>query len=1832
MRKFVIVLLLMLIALPAQAASRAEPAFRAVSFEAGFPWREGLTLSFPAAEQECKRRYGSRWRQKCSVALGAPGSQAKGVKLTPPAKGRWEWRSPTTLAFVPENRDSLKPGTLYQADFSGLRIPGFVRLPATESRTYTRPLAAMLEAANFWPDPAAAPVHRLEMRLEFNFPAHDPVFDLTLPPGAKAGKPEIVWNTDRDRLAISWPITSLPEHGGEARLDLRDVGRVWRAENGLRFSDPAHASFSQALPARDQIFNIKKVNITAEQTESLDQRYVLEVETTLHTTARDILANMFVVELPEYNSAEAITPYDWASASAISGASIKKGRFLNAASLQEESAPQSKFRFDLPVRSGRHVFVRFNSGLKSAGGIALRRDWAGAFKATPFESQVGFLQPGHILGASTVLDLFGSDLDAIAWEAQLVREPFLALLAQTSQRPFEEPLENADLEMESLAESARGRLALPAREQGRAQYAALDLGPILKRLAGSPSGLVMIRLEGLRKGEIVARASKLVLATDLSLLAKRNRKGGLDCFALRQSAGAPAGDAEVAVLGANGKAILTGRTGADGHITFPSLNGLSRGSRPVALLARKDGNIAWLPLTDRSRKLNFAGFDAGGSHVDANGTIAYVFSQRGLYRPGDTLYFGCMPRRGNFDALQPDAPLYAELIDPAGRKVWEKVFKAGESGLAELAWQSLPESMSGVYTCNVRNSREGDILGSSAVRMESFQPDTLKLKLTPPASKGWIVAEKTSAATGIDLQHLYGSPAAGHRVRAEIGIAPAAFRFAGFEEYVFKDPAPFLGNGASRSLPEQMTDEAGHAVIALPSDIGCSSALVNMRAEAFDAAGGRATRGSTSFLISPATRVLGYKLVGALTNPDFIPRGEKVELELLALDPELRPVAWPDLSFSLLRRNFITSLISDGSGGYHYDETPQELVVRSWRENQPSGPFRLALDTAEPGDFLLIARDRQGQIVLRMGYNVVGDRIASANEPLAASKMRIRLDRQEYEAGDEIKVAFALPYAATGLAAIERDGVEAFSWFHGHPGDNLITLKLPAAFEGKGYVTLTLMRSADSSAIYMDPLAYALAPFTASLERREMGLRLDAPKTARAGQPLNIELSSPKTGKAIVFAVDEGILQLAPWRDPAPLASLLGNRALDVATLQTADLLMPDHGHLAARISAFGGGAEASLFGKQFQNPFRRKQEPPLVFWSGLVETGPEPLNIAIPIKEWQTGRLRVFTVASGADCAGAVSHEVAITAPLILTPLLPNAVAPGDEFGGSLTIANTTDAKMELGLALSARGAKIVEPLPPAVSVAPQSEIVLPFLAIAGGAPGNADFSFQASSRTVSSNRDISLSVRPASALRTTLQAGMLSGPQTILAGRALYPELASQTISISSLPLPLAQSLARYLETYPYGCTEQLVSRSFAQIMLIGWPQTAAEPGKRAELLQATANAIASRFNGRFVGLWPNGEGDLLLTCYVADYLLALKEAGLAHSGLLGSICDSLSWNWALSEPSLASARASAYAIWVLARSGRVVTQQLETLLRSLDEHDLEWERDLTGALVAAIKKELALDASFNPASIRFEPDSWFDEYAQRSLLTTLVARYFPEQLSGAATQDFLDASLTAFENSAWSTFAAAQGIRALVSLPKTAAQDLANARLKCLDGEIASSLIANGVILEAKSGLCSRYAVDLPATKRPFFWQLALTGYDRQRPLEAGEHGIAIERLYLDKEGNELHALNQGDEVEARITVRSLSGPVRDCVISDLLPGGFEMIHPRQETLPDGVKAIDRQEDRLLVFADLADAPLEIVYRLRAIAPGKYAIPAATAEAMYDASLHGASSGGVLDIGRR
>ena len=76
----------------------------------------------------------------------------------------------------------------------------------------------------------------------------------------------------------------------------------------------------------------------------------------------------------------------------------------------------------------------------------------------------------------------------------------------------------------------------------------------------------------------------------------------------------------------------------------------------------------------------------------------------------------------------------------------------------------------------------------------------------------------------------------------------------------------------------------------------------------------------------------------------------------------------------------------------------------------------------------------------------------------------------------------------------------------------------------------------------------------------DRGLRLKAPEQVLPGSALSVSLSARHPGKALIFAVDEGVLQLTAFATPDPLRYLLNDRALEVETRQMFDLLMPSYG------------------------------------------------------------------------------------------------------------------------------------------------------------------------------------------------------------------------------------------------------------------------------------------------------------------------------------------------------------------------------------------------------------------------------------------------------------------------------------------------------------------------------------------------------------------------------------------------------------------------------------------------------------------------------------------------
>src|SRR5205823_3167925 len=193
--------------------------------------------------------------------------------------------------------------------------------------------------------------------------------------------------------------------------------------------------------------------------------------------------------------------------------------------------------------------------------------------------------------------------------------------------------------------------------------------------------------------------------------------------------------------------------------------------------------------------------------------------------------------------------------------------------------------------------------------------------------------------------------------------------------------------------------------------------------------------------------------------------------------------------------------------------------------------------------------------------------------------------------------------------------------------------------------------------IFVSPLSYGVVPFTANKEKRRLKVDLNAVTTAKPGEPLHISYKTDRPGKIVIFAVDEGILQVTNYRTPDPLEFYFRKCMLRVNTAQIVDLIIPEFSLLRS-VSAYGGGGDI-----QKLNPFKRITDKPVVFWSGIIDADKKHRDVDFDVLDDFDVALIIMGVAISNDTVGSSEREALIRGPFVITPSVPVLAAPGDEF-----------------------------------------------------------------------------------------------------------------------------------------------------------------------------------------------------------------------------------------------------------------------------------------------------------------------------------------------------------------------------------------------------------------------------------------------------------------------------------------------------------------------------------------------------------------------------------------
>ncbi|MEQ1516597.1 MAG: alpha-2-macroglobulin, partial [Usitatibacteraceae bacterium] len=1640
-----------------------------------------------------------RFAQSVAPLAMAGKDVTTGIAISPPLEGSWKWLEDKALEFRP--KADWPVGAEHEIKLEKSLVAPHIVLETYTPKFKTPAFIAKITRAQFYQDPTNPTLKKAVFDINFTQPVNaaelEKRIELKL-----AGQTEGVWGVGRERtkFTVSYDKLKLnayihsenlstPQEDSSIELKL-DKG-VTSARAGTPFDSPNTKAVR--VPGLASL-TITQLSANVALTAKSEPEQIITAIVSASTLEKDIKAATSAWLLPVYNpktkKEERNGPYPWADPKEITDALLKDATKvdLELVAGEREHSENHAFKYNAPI--GRYLYVQVERGMKSFGGYTLAKRAQIVVQVPPFPAQLNILGQGALLTMSgeKKVAIMVRDLPGVKMEVGRILPMQLQHLVTQTEGNFDKPQFTGSFSIENLAERFEKTIALPRLKQGKAHYEALNLGEYLKKDGVDKRGIFLLRVqgydpklarrpakkdeqeetadpdavenEGTQNGEDETKVSdredtRLLLVTDLGILVKRSLDGSQDVFVQSIATGLPVPGAEVEVIGKNGLTLFTQTTDASGRVQFAKLENLLRERTPLMYLVKKAGDMSFLPLNRRDRGLDFSRFDVGGVRNSLQpGTLsAYLFSDRGIYRPGDAINIGMIVKAASFAKSVAGLPLEVDVTDPRGLSVKREKIKLGAGGFNELNYTTQETSPTGNYTVSLYTVKDGQMhtqLGSITVRVQEFLPDRMKVgvKLSTDVAEGWVSPAELKAK--VNVQNLFGTPATNRRVEATLTLQPAFPAFRSYPDYRFYDPLR-AKEGYSDKLTDGTTDDEGNAEFALGLDrYARATYRLHFLARAFEPEGGRSVAADTAMLVSELPYLVGFKPDGDLS---YVSRGSARTVNLIAIDSKAKKIAVNDLKLELVERRFVSVLLKQPNGTYKYESRPKEIPVKESVLSIPAGGFSLALASDTPGTYFYRVRNAEGVEQNRIEFSVAGAGNVTRSLDRNA-ELQLTLKSKDVTAGEEIEVNIRAPYAGAGLITIERDKVYAHQWFKSSTQASVQKIKLPADFEGNGYLTVQFIRDPGSEEIFMSPLSYGTVPFSVNLAKRTNKLTFNAPAKVKPGEVLKIKLSAEQPTRAVVFAVDEGILQVARYKEADPLAHFFQKRSLDVRTSQILDLILPEFKKLM-QAAAPGGDGEGAL-GKNL-NPFKRKRDKPAVYWSGIVDVnGSQEFSYTVP--DSFNGTLRLMAVAVSDTTIGTLSSKAIVQGDFVLSPNAPLAVAPGDEFEVSVGVANNVagsgkDAQVTVALKTSPH-MEVVGSETQTLKIGEKKESVAIYkLKARSGAVvklGSATMSFSAALNgqpDKSAKLGTDVSVRPAGPYYTQVTVGSFTGSTEVPVKRDVFAEFRKAEAAVSPLPLVIASGLMAYLDSFPHLCTEQITSRAFPAVVLGQRPEfgNATQKDGAAKAQAAFSSAVGvlrSRQNaeGGF-GLWTASvEADEYASVYALHMLIEARERG--YNVPPDILAKGNSWLQQLAgspATDIHDVRTRAYAAYLLTRQGTVTSTYLAALRETLDKkYPTAWQKDSIAVFLAASYKLMKdekqaaklMDEPLAQLEKRGEPyryERYYDPTIRDAQTLYIASRHFPER---AKKLDFatLGAMVKTIQDGRFNTHSAAYVILAL------------------------------------------------------------------------------------------------------------------------------------------------------------------------------------------------------------
>ena len=1301
---------------------------------------------------------------------------------------------------------------------------------------------------------------------------------------------------------------------------------------------------------------------------------------------------------------------------------------------------------------------------------------------------------------------------------------------------------------------------------------------------------------------------------------------------------------EVRLVARNNEVLATKTTGADGRVDFdPGLSRGTGGSSPGLLVATLADDYGFLNLQQSAFDLT----DRGVGGRDAPEALdAFLYTERGVYRSGETVFLTALLRDAKGEA-KGGLPLTLVVKRPDG--VEYKRVSVPDQGLGghTLAVPLLSGSAAGKWEIDAYADPKAPSVGHAEFLLEDYVPERLDFAVKLAKS---IATQGEPIDFSLDARFLYGAPAVGLAVTGAVRLEAVAgseiVGYPGFMGGMTDDEFTTVENQFSDKVE---TDEKGHADLSV--DLPDATAAKPLEAKVIvDVAesGGRTVERVATLPVHAKGVMLGVKE----DFDDSLSGDDQATFEAIAVAPDGARTVRKGVSWSLYKiSNDYQWFNSEGRWSYEPVKSSKRIADGTI-DIEADAPTKFAAQVGWGRHRLDIksADGEQTSITFDVGWG--GS--ASADTP---DNVVVTLDKASYAPGEEAKLRIASHYQGKATIALVGDKLERFIDVDLADGDNVVPFKVGADWGTGAYAVATTYRPLDAKAKRMPGRALGLAWFSIDDAARRLDIAINAPDKTRPRQatslPIKIGgLAAGEEAEVTVAAVDVGILNLTGYKTPDPRGYFFGQRKLAVDIRDLYGMLIDGMEGAAGAIQT-GGDQSGNLEGNL-------PTQPPLALFSGVVKVGADGVaNVSFDLPAFN-GSVRVMAIAWSKTKVGSAEATVIVRDPVVVTATLPRFLDLGDHSQMHIDLDNVEGEAGDYRLDLDIHGplTAVADALSRTVKLAAhqRASIVMPITA-AGVGTATLDLRISGPGLSVTQRLPLGIQAGAPDIYHRIIHPLAPGANETISDDLITEFVPGTGTISIAASPFGAldAPAVLQALDRYPYGCSEQTVSRAMPLLyanQLASLEHLALDPDLDGRVKQAIEREMTRQSSNGAFGLWAADadSDDLWLDAFVTDFLTRARERGFAVPQVgFDSALDHLRNEVVnVADPGDGAGEPLAYALYVLARNGRPIIGDLRYLADDkLAVFRTPMAQGQIAAALAMLGDRARAGKVFAAAldSLDAERDNGLSRPDYGSVLrdgSALLALLAEANLSqseiagdpvgraAALVERARDASsYTSTQENNW------------IALAAEALAEHGTLAQFSVDGQV-----VKGAVYRKWTGyaLGQKLVVVGNAGKTNAQLVTTVSGVPIV-PEPAADQGYALERTFYKLDGTkiDLKSVKQNERVVVVLKITEKEARYAKLLVVDRLPAGLEIDNP---TLFDNgsidafswlTKDLDPvhteyRDDRFVAAIDREpgqSAFFNLAYVMRAVAPGVYIYPPATAEDMYRADRFGRTGFGQIEV---